>query len=332
MLFSQLAYGLRITANSSIPGLLATEKSAVSDVEIHLNDGAEFPALSSREFLYTSENIGESGLPALRVGRLVGGAYGLFYSDGARFAVDPRGREIVADWPPGYCFEDAATYLLGPLLAFVLRLRGLVCLHASAVAMEDKAIALVGAAGAGKSTTAAAFAKSGYAVLSDDVVALTEQGDYFRVQPGYPRLNLWADSVRVLFGSEDALPKITPTWDKRYLALDQDGFRFESRALPLGVIYVLRSRETGGSTCRLGPISPSPAFIALVANTYLNYLLDKNMRSVEFHGLGRLVNSVPVRSVDLPDDTSRLGELSQVIAADAKNVLASRSALSVNSR
>jgi hypothetical protein len=315
-----------------VPGLLAIEKSGRGDVEIHLNDGAEFPALSSCEFLYTSENIGQSGLPTLRVGRLFGGAYGLFYSDGARFAVDPHGREIVADWPPDYCFEDAATYLTGPVLAFVLRLRGLMCLHASAVALEDKAIALVGSAGAGKSTAAAAFAKNGLAVLSDDVVALTEQGDHFQVQPGYPRVNLWADSVRALFGSEDALPKITPTWDKRYLALDQDGFRFESRELPLSVIYVLRSGETGGSTCRLGPISPSPAFIALVANTYLNYLLDKNMRSVEFHGLGRLVNSVPVRSVDLPDGASRPGELSEAIAADAKEVLNPRFVLSSDPR
>lgn len=332
MLCSHLAYGLRITANRSVPGLLAIEKSGLGDLEIRLNDGAEFPALSSREFLYTSENICQSGLPALRVGRLFGGAYGLFYSDGARFAVDPHGREIVADWPPGYCFEDAATYLSGPVLAFVLRLRGLVCLHASAVAIEDKAIALVGSAGAGKSTAAAVFAKSGYAVLSDDVVALTEQEDYFQVQPGYPRVNLWADSVRALFGSEDALPKITPTWDKRYLALDRDGFRFESRPLPLGVIYVLRSREDGGSTCRFGPISPSSALIALVANTYVNYLLDKDMRSTEFHGLGRLVNSVPARSVGLPDGASGLGELSRAIAADAEEVLASRSPLSVDSR
>jgi hypothetical protein len=331
LLCSQLAYELRINANRSVPGLFAIEKSGV-DVEIHLNDGSEFPVLSGGEFLYTSENTSESGQPALRVGRLSGGGYGLFYSDGARFAVDPRGRAIVADWPAGYYFEDAATYLLGPVLAFVLRLRGLVCLHASAVAIEDKAIALVGSPGAGKSTAAAAFAKSGYAVLSDDVVALTEQPDCFRVRPGYPRVNLWGDSVRALFGSEDALPKITPTWDKRYLALDQDGFRFESRALPLGVIYVLRSRENGGSTYRLGPISPPSAFIALVGNTYVNYLLDKDMRSTEFRWLGRLVSSVPVRSVDQPDDASELGALIQAIAADAKEVLASRSALSVDSR
>lgn len=332
MVCSHLAYGLRITANGRVPGLLAIEKSEVSDVEIHLKDGTEFPPLSRSEFSYISENIGESGQPTLRFGRVRDGAYGLFYSDGVRFAVDPHGRKIVAEWPPGYSFEDAATYLSGPVLALVLRLRGLVCLHASAVAIEDKAIALMGSAGIGKSTAAAAFAKIGYAVLSDDVVALAEQPDCLRVQPGCPRVNLWADSVRVLFGSEAALPKITPTWDKRYLALDQGGFRFESRALPLGVIYVLRSRETGISTCRFGPVSPPSAFITLVANTYLNYLLDQDMRSTEFYVLGRLVNSVPVRFVDLPNCASRLCALTEAIAADAKEVLASRAVVSVDFR
>lgn len=332
MLSSQLAYGLRIIANRSVPAFRVIENSGVGDVRIHLKDGTEFPGLSSSEFSYTSENIAESGQPTVRLGKLFGGAYGLFYGDGARFAVDPDGREIVADWPPGYDFDDAATYLSGPVLALVLRLRGSVCLHASAVAIEDKAIALVGSAGAGKSTAAAAFAKSGYAILSDDVVALVEQSDCFRVQPGYPRVNLWVDSVRALFGEEHALPKITPTWEKRYLALDQGGFRFESRALPLGVVYVLCSRERGRSTCHIGPIAPPEAFIALVANTYSNYLLSKEMRSIEFHWLSRLVKSVPVRYVKPPEGVPRPGELREAIAADAKELLPSRSGVSEHSR
>jgi len=331
LLYSQLAYGLRITSNCSVPGLPVDEGSAVGDVQIHLKDGTEFPNLSGLGFLYTSENIDEHGQPRLRVGRLCSGAYGLFYSDGPRFAVDPQVREIVADWPAEYCLEDAVTYLSGPVLGFVLRLRGLVCLHASAVAIEDRAIALVGSPGAGKSSTCAAFAKSGSAVLSDDVVALIERGDHFQVQPGYPRVNLWPDSTRALFGSEDALPRITPTWDKRYLALNQGWFKFESRALTLGLIYVLRSRVPGQSACRIGPVSPRSAIMTLVANTYLNYLLDKDMRSKEFGLLGHLVNSVRVRFVEPADAASRLGELAEAITRDAMEVLTAHSGPPVSS-
>ena len=42
-------------------------------------------------------------------------------------------------------------------MGFVMLLRGIVCLHASAIAIDDEAIALLGPAGSGKSTTAAAF-------------------------------------------------------------------------------------------------------------------------------------------------------------------------------
>jgi len=328
---SQLVYGLRITSNCAVPGLSADDGSGDGDVELHLNDGFEFPALFGPEFLYTSEDTDDSGQPLLRVARLRNGAYGLFYSDGPRFAVDPQGRKIVADWPPGYSLEDVATYLSGPVLAFVLRLRGLVCLHASAVAIEGRAIAFVGPPGAGKSTTSAALAKNGYAVLSDDVVALVERGDCFRVQPGYPRVNLWPDSARALFGSEETLPSVTPTWDKRFLTLDQGRFRFESRALPLGVIYILRARETGRSACRIGPVLSPSAVITLVANTYLNYLLDKDMRSREFGLLGRLVNSIAVRFVEPVDAASQLDELAEAICADARAVLTARPALPVNS-
>jgi len=330
LLYSQLAYGLHIISNRRVPGLSADEGFDGWDLELHLNDGTEFPDVSS-EFLYISENVDEFGQPCLRVGRLCTGAYGLFYSDGPRFAVDPHGHKIVSDWPAGYCLEDAVTYLSGPVLAFVLRLRGIVSLHASAVAIEGRAISFVGSPGAGKSTLSAAFAQRGYAVLSDDVVPLIEEGDCVRVQPGYPRINLWPDAVRALFGSEDALPRITPTWDKRFLSLDQSEFLFEPQALPLGVVYVLRSREAERSVCHIGPVSPPSAMITLVANTYLNYLLDKSMRSEEFGVLGRLVNSVAVRFVESPDAASHLGELVQAIALDAKEVFSVPSGLPVHS-
>lgn len=326
MPYSQLAYGLRIITNRVIPGLALDEKSVTSDVEIHLNTGTEFPELSRCELLYTSENIDRFGQPVLRVGRSCSGAFVFFYSDRVRFVVDPRGHNIIASWPEEYSLEDAATYLVGPVLGFVLRLRGWTCLHASGVAIEDRAIALLGPPGAGKSTISAALAKSGYAVLADDIVALLEQRNRFLVQPGYPRVNLWPDSMRALFGSEHVLPQIAPTWDKRFLTLDQDGFRFEPRALPLGVIYVLRPRKGGKSTCRISAVSPRSAIMTLVANTCLNYLLDKDMRSEEFSLLGRVVNSVAIRFVDPADDAARLGELAEAIAADAKEVSACGSA------
>jgi hypothetical protein len=260
--------------------------------------------------------------PNLRTGLFPGGEYFcFFYGDGARFAVERQGREVWADWPENYTLEDACTYLLGPVIGFVLRLRGVTCLHASAVAVGEQAIALVGFPGAGKSTTAAAFARSGFPVIADDVVPLAEEGENFLVPPGYPRVNLWPDSVHALFGSEEALPRITPTWDKRYIALGDNTLSFASRPLPLGAIYILGERETNLSVPVVEEASGGEALVALVANTYVNYLLDRDMRSREFDVLSHLVARVPIRLVRPPVGLSSVFDLCETIAADARRVM-----------
>ncbi|NIO13431.1 MAG: serine/threonine protein kinase, partial [Gammaproteobacteria bacterium] len=92
------------------------------------------------------------------------------------------------------------------MLGFVLRLRGVLSLHASVIDINGEAVGFMGAAGAGKSTLAAAFAKKGFAVMSDDILALKPGDSAPFAQPGYPRLRLWPDSAVVLFGSASALP------------------------------------------------------------------------------------------------------------------------------
>ena len=49
--------------------------------------------------------------------------------------------------------------------------------------------------------------------------ALVEYDGRVHVQPAYPQLRLWPDSVAMLYGAPDVLPPLTPTWDKRALAL-----------------------------------------------------------------------------------------------------------------
>jgi hypothetical protein len=313
-------YNLRILAGRAIPGLkpLANPPAAF-DLQVHVK-GAAAPAFAHpqpADFIYSSPYAGTDEQPSLRVATLGGGCYvAFFYSDGARFVVDRSGREVWVDFPEGYALEDAATYLVGPVMGFVLRLKGIVPLHASAVAVEDHAIAMVGMPGAGKSTTAAAFARLGHPVLSDDVVALEDDGTQFLAAPGYPRVNLWPESVRALLGSENALPLITPTWGKHYLPLD-GGRCFQAKPLPVGVLYLLGDREAGLAYPRIEKVPAGDALLALVANTYVNYLLDRDMRRREFDLLDRLIARVPVRRVRRPDDPAAIFEMCQTIAADA---------------
>lgn len=318
---SHVVYGLRLAANRIIPALPLSATADVFDVWLRLREWRAFSWKSPEptDILNTSLPNCSLSPPNLRIRIASDESYlGLYYKDGARFAIDRHGREVWANWPENYTLEDACTYLVGPVMGFVLRLRGTVCLHASAAAVDDRAIALVGQPGAGKSTTAAAFARCGFPVLSDDIVALS--GEWL-VQPGYPRVNLWPDSVQILFGSEDALPRITPTWEKRYVPLGQDGHHFVSNPLPLGAIYILASRDPTLTTPVIEPVSAKDALITLVANTYVNYLLDQDMRRTEFDVLSQVVTRIPVRRVRPPDDPSAIFALCGAIADDARRVM-----------
>jgi hypothetical protein len=181
---------------------------------------------------------------------------------------------------------------------------------------------LLGPTGSGKSTTAAAFAGLGYSVLSGDVVVLSNQGDSFLVQPGYPRLSLWPEAAEALYGSPDALPRITPTWDKRYLDLTKDGYRFQPQPLLLAAMYVLGERTTDPSAPLIEAVRAGAGLISLVSNTYPPYLLDKSMRAHEFNILSRLIDEVPLRQVTPHADLTRLPKLCNVIVEDFQHLTA----------
>jgi hypothetical protein len=181
--------------------------------------------------------------------------------------------------------------------------------------MGDRGVVFVGSAGAGKSTTAAAFAQRGYGVISDDIAALLEQNGVFHVMPAYPHLYLWPESVKMLYDSPEALPRILPDGDKRRLSLGDKGTRFESRCLPLGAIYVLSKRGPDPAPY-VELVRPQSALLALVADTYANKILDREMRAREFTVLGRLVTTVPIRRVYPNAEASKLEELCKVICED----------------
>ena len=265
--------------------------------------------------MYESSYLNETAEPVLRIWRIAPGTHlRLSYCDGTQFWLDREGVTLWALWPDTSSLENTTSYLLGPVFGLLLRLRGMICLHASAVTLQDRSIAFVGSEGAGKSTTAAAFVRRGHPAISDDIVALAEGGD-FRVMPAYPHLALWPDSVNLLYGSSHVLPHISPDWQKRRLALGHQVNGFEQRSLPLGAIYILGDRRADPAPF-VETISDREALMALVVNSYATNILDREMRAQEFNIFSRLVSSVPVRHIIPHQDPARIEELCQVIQED----------------
>jgi hypothetical protein len=317
-------YGLRLSSNAPIPGLSPAPVTGARDLAIFLGARPSWWADGDRhqpQSHCADLERDDTGAPAYTLGALNGGTHlRLRYLDGCEFVFDRAGSEIWANWPVAMTIEDMTTYLIGPIMGLILRLRGCVCLHASAIAMDDQVIVLLGAAGAGKSTTAAAFAQQGMPVLTDDIVALDDRSDRFWVQPGDPRIRLWPESVQVLYGSIESFPRLTPTWDKRYLDLRQDGYRFGLKPLPLAAIYVLEERLDTLAAPWIEAVSPRAGLMTLVAHSYANSLLDRTMRAGEFELLGRLIKKVPLRKVRPHADPQKLAGLCRIILDDFRGL------------
>lgn len=241
---------------------------------------------------WIDESTGTPGLIVYRSSR--DGAFRMRYTDGAEFAIDGRGRQIVCRIPPNLTAADVASYLTGPVLGFVLRIRGVVALHASAVEICDNdAVLLVGPACAGKSTTAAAFATMGHKVITEDIAALPA-GDDLRVCAGCAEIALRPDAAEWMYGSPDALPRFSDGWDKRRLDLIELE-AFSAAPVPIRAVYLLTNTPTVSDAPCVMDTSPAEAMVELLANVYGNRLLHDDLRVRELDAVHRIVSGVPVK-------------------------------------
>lgn len=318
-----LVYGLHVAADRGIPGFAPVPGCDPPDLRIFLdNTPAWYDAVAGDATV-----VRQTESATLTILRLNRDWWALRYCDGTEFIIEPAGKEVWVRFREGACAEDAVTYLVGPVFAFLLRLRGIHGLHASVVDVGGAAVAITGPKGAGKSTTAAAFAKLGYGVLSDDLAPMEDCGDYFLTHAGYPRLNLWPESAEMLFGS---LPRIVPLnggsdwWDKRYLDLAAGGRRFRPGSLPLAAIFVLERRTSSPAAPRAERLNAQSALIQLVGHTYGAQLLDAQQRAAAFQICGRLARCTPVFRVIPHRDPNRIPQLCDVILRDVAAVAGSQ--------
>lgn len=261
----------------------------------------------------------EAGEPILRIWVHDPNCWWVRYDDGATFLLDPDHDRIVLSRPGSLTMQDIAPYLLGPVLGFYFRLKGLVCLHASAVDILGTAVAFLGFGGAGKSTTAAAFAGHGYPVLADDLLVLRSHELGYLAQPAYARINLWAESVNALYGSDDALPCISPhdpTWRKRYLELDRGGESFRSNPMPLSTLYFLDRSPTESNVPRVEELTIREGLTHLIANSFGNNILDRRMRAEEFSFLAVLANRLQLKKISTYRCLAKLSTIVDAVLTD----------------
>src|SRR5690348_14562760 len=175
------AYGLTLESQVAIPGLAAAlltdESSASSRISVAIGEPPGWrqdASQSQSELVFPdqSRNRNPNNINALRLfSRNNGATFHLTYPDGAQFAIDGETQSLWCWGPASLTLEDFATYIVGPVLGFILRRRGTLALHASCFCYREHAFALSGSPQSGKSTTAAALAMRGLPILCEDITA-----------------------------------------------------------------------------------------------------------------------------------------------------------------
>jgi hypothetical protein len=318
-------YGLQAVSNRVLPGLSETGSAERAEVVLHIGTlptHLNVEELKKGQPAFTSRYRDASGKPLLQIWRdAAGGHYCFQYSEGFTFAMDGGGQRIWARWQAPVTLEDVTAFLLGQIFAYALHLRGYVCLHASAVAVDGKAVLFAGEPGMGKSSTAAAFAEQGFPLVADDVSAIRRDGrGRLVVAPSFPLMRLWPDSAEFLYGKGSAgeLPRVQPGEDKRLVLLERSSGKYQGESTPLGAIYLLAARSGEPTAPRIENIEDAGRLIQLLANAYVSPALGLEQRAEEFRLLGEICRSVPVRWLTASSDPQRLGRLCELVVEDRR--------------
>lgn len=193
-------------------------------------------------------------------------------------------------------------FLLGAALGVLLHQRGLLVLHASAVAVGGGAVAFVGESGYGKSTTAAALHARGHDLITDDLLALDGGG---MALPAFPRLKLSQDAFAL--DSQLHSAPLHPEDIRLDCRLTSGYARHPAR---LSRIYVLAE----GSRVLAEPLSPRDAFVELLGNSYAPRVLGAGASSPKhFQQCAQLAATVPVLRLARPLKLGALPELVKLI-------------------
>jgi hypothetical protein len=119
----------------------------------------------------------------------------LRYAGICEVALDRGHRQIAVHPSPEAEPDLIPVFLEGGVLAHVLAAEGLLALHASAVQVGDRALAIAGPSGAGKSTLAALLCATGARLIADDALRVDATDSGAVCFPGSRRLRLRASAA-----------------------------------------------------------------------------------------------------------------------------------------
>jgi hypothetical protein len=187
------------------------------------------------------------------------------------------GAQILVDREAGAMEVDVRSYLMGSLFAVLCHQRGLLPLHASAIATPQGAVAFLGASGAGKSSIAAFLSRRGHRILADDICVIDPAAPRDqRMLPVAPWLKLWSATLDAMGESSHGLPRVFSDDEKYRYALQQH----EAPAPLAELILLERGEEQTAPTFER--LAPAHALYAVLDLTYQSWLVRAMGRTEQY--------------------------------------------------
>jgi hypothetical protein len=220
-----------------------------------------------------------------------------------------RGRQIRV-WPAaGATQKDIEIFLFGLAWATLCHQRGVLPLHASAIATGMGITAFAGHSGAGKSTTAALLNSLGYELIADDILSVSFNQNFIPgAWPYLRRLKLHRDPITQFAYTPAEV--VSETLDKdRYFVRPKHGGEDKWRRLER--LYLLENEVTE-THVPIQQLTGAAAVCALVDQTYhLNFIFGTRQLGNHLEFCTRLASTIPIYRVHRPplDDRKKLGSL-----------------------
>lgn len=292
-MYSYAAYGLSIRSEIELPELSETDASPEVFVRYGKTDGLPSQADPENDYCWAtpSEVL-------------------LYYPEAGIFLVR-GGDEIIVDPIPNAEELVLRLYILGSALSVLLHQRGRLVLHASCVAVDNRAVIFLGNSGTGKSTMATVMHNRGHRFIADDlsIVDFDSTGTPF-VYPSFPQIKLWPEVITSFGEDPQQFPLVHTQLEKRSRRF-RDHFSLDT--IPVGYIYVL----TKDVECRIDPLQPQQSFVELVRHSHDVMLLEETHTSAaHFVQCVALVKHIPISRLVRPHSFEALPQVAALIEAD----------------
>jgi hypothetical protein len=308
--------GVNLSTNVELSASPGPSPQAACALELHHDCVDSLPEVASEAYQKFKSNFSIDGQPHHYMHRCDGfdvievlGTAHFYLYDGQIESIQLRGvREV-----------EVERLITGLVLAYWLATRGVFCLHASAVVVDDAAAAFVANSTGGKSTLAASFVQDGHGLLTDDMLAVIPRHQKVVAYPGYSKMRVWPNTARYFVGDTSRLVKVHPKLDKVYVNVGDHFGTFCTEPSELKAIYVPVRGESDdlGEDVSIRDLKGGEAFLEVARHTLLSKTFIP-MGIAKRHALvmGEVLKHVRVKVLLYRSGLSNLGAVKEAVYDD----------------